>query len=297
MNGVTDMSMIKYEPIPEEYLTPAAKQGRMVSFTYRNADEEKQAWVYLPCGYDDDPERRYDIIYMMHGGSDNSTDYLGTADEPNELKTAIDHLIENGEIRPVIMVMPTFYPNGTEDVGVENSARLLKLFPDEFVNYLMPAAESEYRTYALTADKEGFEKSREHRSFGGFSCGGVTSWYIFIECLEYVANFIPESGDCWVKERLGGKTFAQETAQILSDAVKKRGYTHRDIKIYAATGTEDIAYPQLDAQIEAMKKHDDVFIFEGEDENMSYILADGCTHWYGPVRQYFFDILRHFYKP
>ena len=42
------MSMIKYEPIPEAYRAPAGKQGRMESFTYRSADEEKQAWVYLP---------------------------------------------------------------------------------------------------------------------------------------------------------------------------------------------------------------------------------------------------------
>lgn len=127
--------------------------------------------------------------------------------------------------------------------------------------------------------------------------GSVTTWYIFLDCLDYVANFIPESGDCWIKERLGGRTFADETARILHDAVISRGYTAGDIRIFAATGSEDIAYPQLDAQVNAMKKLDDVFIFDGENENFSYIVAEGCTHWYVPVRQYLFDILKDGYRP
>ena len=285
------MSIKEYVPIPEEYKTPAEHQGRLENFYYRNADEEKQAWVYLPYGYDDSSER-YDIIYMMHGGSDNSSDYMGTETEPNELKTAVDHLIENGEIKPVILVMPTFYPNGNEDVSVENSYRLVKLFPKEFTDHLMPAAEKKYRTYAESTDRQGLISSREHRAFGGFSMGGVTTWYIFLEAMEYVSTFIPESGDCWVYERLGGRTHADETAAKLADTVSEKGYTPKDFRIFAATGSEDIAYPQLDAQIEAMKKLSDTFIYDGDGENLSYIVAEGCTHWYVPVRQYFFDILR-----
>ena len=290
------MSMTEYVPIPDGYRTPAEHQGRMESFLYDNADEQKQAWVYLPSGYDDS-DSRYDIIYMMHGGSDNTTDYLGTDKEPNELKTALDHLIENGEIKPVIMVMPTYYPNGTEDVGVDNTYRLVKIFPKEFEEYLMPAVESRYRTYAESTDTDGLIASRDHRAFGGFSMGGVTTWYIFLEYMRYVRTFIPESGDCWYYGRLGGREHCTETAQILADAVKKQGYTAGDIRIFAATGNEDIAYPQLDAQINAMKKHSDVFVFDnGSDENLTYLVAEGCTHWYVPVRQYFFDILRIAYR-
>ncbi|MBQ4362975.1 MAG: enterochelin esterase [Oscillospiraceae bacterium] len=291
------MSMIEYEPIPDVYRFPAVHQGRMESFFYNNASEEKQAWVYLPYGYDDTDDR-YDIIYMMHGGSDNSTDYLGTADEPNELKTAIDHLIENGEIKPVIIVMPTFYPNGTTDVGVDNSYRLVKLFPDEFTDHLMPAVEGKYRTFAKSTDKKGLCASREHRAFGGFSMGGVTTWYIFLQCMRYVRTFIPESGDCWYFGRLGGKEYRTDTAKLLSEAVGKQGFTADDIRIFAATGSDDIAYPQLDAQIEEMKKYPDTFLFDKSDrENLTYMVAKGCTHWYVPVRQYFFDILKTAYKP
>lgn len=287
--------IMEYVPIPEEYRVPAAQQGRMESFVYRNADEEKQAWVYLPYGYDDSGDR-YDIIYMMHGGSDNSTDYLGTDAEPNELKNAIDHLIENGEIRPLILVMPTFYPNGCDDVSVENSARLVKLFPKEFEEHLMPAVESKYRTYADTSDADGFRASRTHRAFGGFSMGGVTTWYMFLEHLDLISTFIPESGDCWYYERLGGRTYAEQTAKLLCDTVKSKGYTAEDIRIFAATGSEDIAYPQLDAQIKAMKAVGDVFRADG-DANLTYIVGEGCTHWYAPVREYFFDILRAAYPP
>ena len=118
------------------------------------------------------------------------------------------------------------------------------------------------------------------------------TWYIFLEAMEYVSTFIPESGDCWVYERLGGRTHADETAAKLADTVSEKGYTPKDFRIFAATGSEDIAYPQLDAQINAMKKLSDTFIYDGDGENLTYIVAEGCTHWYVPVRQYFFDILR-----
>ena len=198
----------------------------------------------------------------------------------------------------MIMVMPTFYPKGNTDVSVENSARLVKLFPKEFTEFLMPAAESRYRTFALTADKKGFEESRTHRAFGGFSMGGVTTWYIFLECLNFVSTFIPESGDCWYYERLGGRTHADETAQLLCEAVKKFGFTAEDFRIYAATGSEDIAYPQLDAQINAMKNYGGTFNITDETgkENLTYIVGEGCTHWYGPVREYFFDIVKEAYR-
>ena len=52
-----------------------------------------------------------------------------------------------------------------------------------------------------------------------------------------------------------------------------------DFRIFAATGTEDIAYPNLTPQIEAMQKLDDVFRFSEDfgQGNLHYLLGDGIS--------------------
>ena len=125
--------------IPENYRKPAEKQGTLLRFEYGAATERKPVNVYLPHGYD--PANKYDIIYMMHGGYDSLNTFLGSPEEPNDMKRVIDHLIEDGEMRPAILVMPTWYPNSglpENDDGWD----AVKAFPDELVKYLMPAVES-----------------------------------------------------------------------------------------------------------------------------------------------------------
>lgn len=57
--------------------------------------------VYLPACYGNDEDRRYPVLYLLHGQSfnDDQWDRLG-ADE------AMDELIASGEIQPFILVLP-----------------------------------------------------------------------------------------------------------------------------------------------------------------------------------------------
>lgn len=289
---------VTYETIPDNYRTSANEQGWIESIIYQTEHGEKEAYVYLPFGYDGNDETvRYDVVYMMHGGGGSAAEFLGSPENPNYVKNAVDHLIENGEIEPVIIVTPTFYPQGDRDISVTNADRLTKQFPQEFINNLMPAVESSYHTYAESTSTEDLQASREHRAFGGFSMGSVTTWYMFIDALEYVSMFIPESGDCWAAEQMGGSASTEETVDILKEAAVSRGLSSADFTIYAATGTQDIAYSQLNPQIMAMKKDTEIFKYSETkgNGNLYYNLAEGLTHDYGPMRDYFFDALKFLY--
>lgn len=202
-------------------------------------------------------------------------------------------LIENGEMKPVLIVTPTFYTEKNNDKGVSGSFDAVRKFPEELKNYLMPAVESRYSTFAETADDAGFTASRDHRAFSGFSMGSVTTWYVFEQCLSYFRDFIPISGDSWTEGMQGGQSKPSETAKTLSDAVVSQGYTGSDFFIYAMTGSEDIAEPMMTAQIEAMKemgvfRYTDSAISNG---NFTYQVKDGGVHDMPYVKMYLYHAL------
>lgn len=128
---------------------------------------EKRALVYLPYGYD--PDKNYNILYLMHGTGDDENYWLKTHAYN---KTMLDNMIAQGEIDPLIVVTPTFY---VEDDCLDGLDALTFSFREELRNDLMPAAESRYSTWAKTVDDAGFAASRDHRAFAGLSRGAVTT--------------------------------------------------------------------------------------------------------------------------
>lgn len=110
--------------------------------------------VYLPPCYDQQPERRYPVIYLIHGQSynDEQWDRLG-ADE------AADRLIASDELPPFIIVMPRDRYGGQPSEN--NFARVV-------AEELVPAIDQNYRTLS----------GREYRAVGGLSRGG--GWAIHL---------------------------------------------------------------------------------------------------------------------
>lgn len=282
--------------LPADYGTPAEKRGTVETFAYRTNGAEKTAYVYLPYGYETSGEC-YNILYFMHGGG-------GTAGEMFEeshsrrfvMNRILDHAIEDGVIAPLIVVTPTFYPAGDRDTSVSNAGNLVAKFPAEFENDLMPAVESHYRTYATTTDKTGLKASRAHRAFGGFSMGSVTTWYEFATVLDYVAYFLPLSGDSWQFGEMGGRSHPKETAAYLADIADKAQKNGNSFFIYAATGSDDIAYPALSAQVAAMRG-ESAFRFAPSQSggNISFQVLDGGRHSYEYYRNYIISGLKTFF--
>lgn len=256
---------------------------------------EKYANVYLPCGYDAaDTAKRYNILYLMHGGGGNPDAWLDCC----KVKNMLDYCIDAGEIAPLIVVFPSYYKEqicrtGAPDAEAERT-KILQFLP-ELTEELLPAIEGKYNTYAAGITDGELREVRAHRGFGGFSMGSGLTWFVFLNSLPYFKEFLPLSGDCWVIAPKGGEAHSEETAKCLRDAAIASGL---DYRIFAATGTKDIAVTALTAQIEAMKKHPDAFAFSEDPAhgNLCFQLAEGEVHAYEAVCDYLFTYLPHLFQ-
>ena len=264
----------------------------------RNGEaRDKYCLVYLPKGYDkNDAEKRYNILYLIHGGGGNPDAWLDCC----QIKNMLDFCIDAGEIEPLIVVFPTFYKERISRIGgpvreVEQANVLF--FQQELGEELAQAVESRYHTYADSAAPGALRASRQHRAIGGFSMGSCTAWYAFIEHLDLFSRFVPLSGDCWAVEPMGGGSRSKETAEALRNAVLKAGFGPEDFRIFSATGSKDPANNALSPQIEAMKKLTDVFHFEEDcaQGNAHYFVAEGKEHCYEHVYQYLYHYLPYLF--
>ncbi len=118
--------------------------------------------VYLPPCYDQQPERRYPALYLIHGMNYNHDqwDRLGADETANRLAAA-------GEVSPFIIVMPR--DRSWEEPELDPFGRVL-------VEELIPFIDANYRTLP----------ERKYRAVGGLSRGagwavhlGLSRWDLF----------------------------------------------------------------------------------------------------------------------
>ena len=271
--------------IPEKYYQEAEQQGTVVKMDYQaklygtNEVITKYCYVYLPYGYEVNGTQRYDILYFMHGGGSTAEKFLGGNDSISLNRKNLDHMIQDRLIKPMIVVTPSFYRNDIREDSLPNAGDLVKMFPRELAEDLLPAVEGKYRTYAKDASPEGLKSARNHRAFSGFSMGGVTTWWVFAKTMDYFKYFIPLSGDSWIVETLGGSKATEATAKALSNAVDMKKWKANDYFVFAMTGAEDMAEKSLTPQMEAMKNQP-AFIFDDNFKkgNLYYSVLEGGKH-------------------
>lgn len=284
------------EYVPAGYTQPAEHPGTLEkleyqtweSLTYEDHTQRltKTAWVYLPYGYSEDEQ--YNILYLSHGGWSNETTTMGTPDEPHAFKHIVDHAIEDGKIKPLIIVLPTYNNTSPSDSGDYSLAlRLTNNFHNELVNDLIPAVESKYSTYAESADPEGIAASRDHRAFGGFSMGSMNTWRTFEYCLDYFRYFAPSSGG-----PIGD-------GEYMADIVRDSGHSSGDFFIFAASGTEDFAYSGFKRGVLAMgDAADGTFVMADNerDGNLAFREREGYSHDGRAANEYMYNALRFFWN-
>lgn len=291
------MKNIELGTVPKGYYKKATQQGALETFTYdtknyigNNKAIKSKATVYLPYGYDQsDDERKYNILYLQHGAYGNERTWM--YEYGNEFKNMIDNMIEDKRIPPLIIVMP-FLPSGND--WYHDTTPIF--YSKELKNDLMESIESYYHTYAIDTTDTGFKNSRSHRAFGGFSAGGTTTWNVFLEGIDRFEYFMPMSGGL----TLGGNGSTDVTdATLIADAATFSGYSKREYYVFAATGTKDVAYEGLTAQIEYMKKLTNAFDYTDKgfaDGNLMYYTVKGNRHDYQYTYEYVFNGLQSLFS-
>lgn len=277
-------------PVPDGYFQPSTHQGTVVEFSYKTHDYPgdgsaitKTCYVYLPYGYDNDPDARYDVLYLMHGWGGHAGEYFEYGG-----KELIDQMIERGDVRPLIAVSPSFYAPATSG-DFSSSVGALRVFHEEFAADLMPAVEGAFRAYAASTSPDDLVASRDHRAFGGFSLGSVTTWMEFCHDTDYIRYFLPMSGSCWY---FGGYGDFQTTRNVdfIERLVAEHDLDERGYFIYFTTGTQDTVKSQsIDMANEMLARG------TFPPEHFVFYQKDGGYHDFDAVREYCYNALPLFF--
>lgn len=285
--------------IPSGYFSEATQQGAVERLEYDSKDytsddlstTHKPVYVYLPYGYD--ATQKYDIIYLMHGYSGVAEEYFsGRSGNDFRMKNLFDNMIQHGLCRPFIAVSPTWDKDNRPKSWSE-SVREIAVFYNEYENELIPAVESKYSTYAETTDRDGIIGSRDHRAFGGFSLGAVTTWYIFEHCFDLQRFFLPMSGDCWHLGMYAGREQPEQTARFLASVINSSQFNGDNFHIWHCVGTDDMIFSQTDNQARACMDLGDTFT----PENFSYLQREGGRHDFNSVWEFCYNVIPLFFPP
>lgn len=242
-------------------------------------------------GYDYDNQSgvRYNVLYLVHG-------HYGTASTTFEaenglLRKVLDHMMENGEMAPTIVVSPS-YNYGAPTSSYVDADPYCKALPQELVNDLIPIVETRYRTHLISTDAASVYATRDYRAIGGFSMGAVTTWYALAETFSAFRYYLPISGDCWSLGAFAGMNRPAQTANYLANIIRQSPYAV-DFYIWAASGTSDSAYSETLQQVQGMAQLTDIF---GLD-HMTFHEKDGARHEYLPIPEYVYNALPQFFPP
>jgi len=277
--------------VPSEYFSDASEQGRVETLTYDtknyawdSSDIRKTTYVYLPYGYDEkDTETRYNILYLMHGWGGHAGEYFEYG-----AKNLLDNLIEKGDIPPIIVVSASFY-NESSTRDFSSSITEFRAFHNEFEKDMMPAVEEKYHTFAKSASDEDLRASRDHRAFGGFSLGSVTTWLQFCYDYDYIHYFLPMSGSCWYYGTYGDFQI-EKNVDFIEQLVKDNDLDDRGYFIYHAVGTNDAVKNQsLDMADELLGR--DIFT----PDHYVFYQKDGGYHDFNAVTEYLYNALPLFF--
>lgn len=132
-----------------------ALEGNLV-----NDPADRDVTVYLPPSYTSDPNKRYPVLYMLHGFTDDDSKWFGWEKHWINLQEVIDQAIEEGLSKEMIVVMPNAY-NRFKGSMYSSSVTIgdwETFISKELVEY----TDTNYRTIAAT----------DSRGLAGHSMGG-----------------------------------------------------------------------------------------------------------------------------
>jgi endo-1,4-beta-xylanase len=221
----------------------------------------------------------------MHGWGGHAREYF----EYGTIKNVLDHMIENGDIPPAIIVSATFY-NENSNTDFSGSIAEFRQFHRDFEENLMRAVEGQFHTYAKSASDEDLKASRNHRAFGGFSLGSVTTWLQFCYDTDYIRYFLPMSGSCWYYGTYGDFQI-ERNVDFIEQLVKDNDLERKGYFIYHAVGTQDAVKSQSIDMAEEMLERLDVFT----PEHYMFHLKDGGYHDFDAVQEYLYNALPLFF--
>lgn len=161
-------------PNDEYYLVKDVPHGdvREHLFFSTVTGEFRRMFVYTPAEYDQNPNKRYPVLYLLHGAGEDETEWTHSG----LMNNILDNLIADGQAVPMIVVMNNDFVYKPGDVPGR-----MALAPDWAGNFgemlikdVIPDVEKHYRTIA----------DQQHRAMAGLSLGGMLTNAVGMEHTE-----------------------------------------------------------------------------------------------------------------
>lgn len=145
---------------------------------------DRDVSIYLPASYKTDANRRYPVLYMLHGYTDSDAKWYGLTNHWINLPAILDKAFAAGQSREMIVVMPNAY---TRFQGSMYSNSVTTGNWEDFVaKELVAYIDAHYRTIA----------GRSSRGLAGHSMGGYGTMRIGMKNPEVFSSLYLLSPCC-----------------------------------------------------------------------------------------------------
>lgn len=201
--------------------------GKALEGNLSGEPADRDVSVYLPPSYNSQPNRRYPVVYLLHGYTNSDIGWFGPEGRGsfangNTMTAAADRAFANPATKELILVMPNAYTmyQGSMFSDSVTTGDWLAFVAQDLVEYM----DSHYRTIATRAGR-----GLAGHSMGGYGTFRVAAKYpqvfssIYILsacCLTANLNPNPQSsaGAEAVKSPADGKSAARGPATMLAEA-------------------------------------------------------------------------------
>ncbi len=255
---------------PAFYDVKDVPHGELRTHIYKSASNDvvRELCVYVPPGYDNEPNKKYPVLYLLHGNANDHQSWqrYGRANE------ILDNLLADGAIEPFLVVMPLGYGGASingdgggvaSGAGPDNRASGgpfggrpggpggPDLYEQDIIKDVVPLIDSKYRTLA----------DRRSRAIFGFSMGGGQSGRIGLGNLDTFSHVgIMSAG-------LGRGGDSGPVAQLAKDVA---GTNEKLDLLWIGCGRDDFAFPGASSLAQSLK--------EAGIEH-TFVESEGGHHW------------------
>ena len=115
---------------------------------------ERHINVYVPAEYEQNPDKKYPVLYLVHGWGEDENGWSNQG----QMANIMDGLIAAGKAVPMIVVMPSGDIKTNSDVR-QASGDVTKIYAENLIPYID-------KTFRTNTDKQ-------HRAMAGLSRGGM----------------------------------------------------------------------------------------------------------------------------
>ncbi len=228
------------EPGADFYDIKDVPHGSVTSQIYYSKVDEtwKRLFVYTPAEYAKNPQAKYPVVYIQHGGGEDETGW------PTQGKTGqiMDNLIAEGKAKPMIVVMAN---GNVRTTGGGYSSDAMAKFKKDMTENIVPFIDKNYRTLP----------DAKNRAICGLSMGGGQSFYVGLESLDIFGSVGIFSSGVFGGIRVpNGKEFDAE-AEIPGLLTKSAEFNKKLDLFYISCGEHDVRIAFTKKAVEIMRKN------------------------------------------